>query len=139
MPRVLYSQRAFPLKPFEKSFSHKVRYQIGQIINNSKPVNPWHFLWISIIFSEILTAIMNAIMGILWWGKISYDLLLIGTVDAFVVSLIVASIVIYFVKYVTELSTANERLHWEIAKSKALEETLENVRSGLEQQMEERT
>lgn len=41
---------------------------------------------------------MNALMGYLWWGRLDYDLILIGTVDAFVVAIPVGVIVITLVR-----------------------------------------
>lgn len=64
------------------------------IIHKLKKVSLWHFVWISVVFSEILTAIMSVILR----GRITYDYLITGGV----VSLIVASIVIYFVKRLRE-------------------------------------
>jgi signal transduction histidine kinase len=52
----------------------------------------WHYLWISLVLSEILTAGINSIASIIWRGKVSSDLLLIGSVDAFAVSLMVTAV-----------------------------------------------
>jgi hypothetical protein len=39
-------------------------------------LNPWHFLWISILLSEALTALM----GLLLKGSVTYDYLVTGGV-----------------------------------------------------------
>ncbi len=67
-------------------------------INWIMKINPWHFLWISILLSELFTLISNTALSLIWWGSISSDLLLIGSIDAFVVSLLVAAIVIFFLR-----------------------------------------
>ena len=77
-------------------------------------INPWHFLWIGVIFSEVLTFIMTTILSLLWWGYISIDLLLIGAIDAFIVALIVIIIVIYFVNRIKEAEFINIQLNQEI-------------------------
>jgi len=67
---------------------------LDKILNRLKTIKLWNLLWISLILSEIFTALMNTIMGLLWWGRIDNDLLLIGTVDAFAVGLFVTVIII---------------------------------------------
>ncbi|MFQ5975651.1 MAG: PAS domain S-box protein, partial [Candidatus Hydrothermarchaeales archaeon] len=67
---------------------------LTQFIQKLKNVSLWHFVWISVVVSEILTAIMSVILR----GRITYDYLITGGV----VSLIVASIVIYFIKRLRE-------------------------------------
>lgn len=60
--------------------------------------NPWAVVLFAVAASELLTATMNTVMGILWWGAFSLDLVLIGSVDAFVVSSIVAVIVVFSIQ-----------------------------------------
>ena len=71
---------------------------LGNIYRKLKIIKLWNLLWISLALSEVFTAIMNAAMGLLWWGRIDLDLLLIGAVDAFVVALMVSIIVILIFK-----------------------------------------
>ena len=70
-------------------------------------------------------------MSFIWWGRIANDLIVIGSIDAFFVSLAVASIVVYFVKYTARIADANERLKREIAERKQVEEALENSQKRL--------
>jgi PAS domain S-box-containing protein len=63
----------------------------------------WNLLWISVVLSEVITAIMNTIMGYLWWGRISTDLILIGTVDAFFVALTVTAVIILIFREFTKV------------------------------------
>ena len=58
------------------------------------PKNPWHLMWIVIIAAIVLTALVNCLQGFIWYGHISRDLLIIGTIDAIIVALIVAPIAI---------------------------------------------
>ena len=87
---------------------------LKKFMQNIENVNPWHFLWIGIIFSELFTFIMSSILSFLWWGYISLDILLIGSIDAFVVALLVIIIVIYFVNMIKEKSIVNRLLSQEV-------------------------
>jgi len=84
-------------------------------------INPWHFLWLSIVFSELFTASLSAVQSFIWYGKFSPKLLIIGAIDAMFVPLIVAPIVIYFMKYTSELRKFNEQLQQEITQRKRAE------------------
>jgi len=50
------------------------------------------------------------VQGYLYWGRLPRDTLIIGAVDALVVPLIVASVVVYFVKQTSDLNRINEQL-----------------------------
>ena len=112
-----------------KEISRFYRLMI-KLIHWLEQVNEWHFVWVSVILSEILTLIINTINSILWWGEISLDLLLIGTIDAFVVSLIVAGIVIFFIKRVKQLET-------NLTEPQLTEETLKDYAAKLAQSNDE--
>ncbi len=83
---------------------------IGKLLDRMNRINPWHFVWISIVSSEIITFGLSVLQGRLWWGGVSKETLLIGTADALVVPLIVATLVIFFVKRAAELKRINEHL-----------------------------
>jgi PAS domain S-box-containing protein len=87
----------------------------GQILRRLKSINRWHLLWV-IVLSEIVTAVMNALMGTLWWGEISYDLIMIGTIDALVAAIVVGTIVLYIIERLRE-TDKNYRELVEIANS----------------------
>lgn len=87
-----------------------------------KSFNPWHFIWLSVIISELFTAFFNIVQSYLWFGKISPQLLMIGTIDAAFVPLIVAPIVIYFIRQTDELKNLNEQLRHEIAERLRIEQ-----------------
>jgi PAS domain S-box-containing protein len=93
-----------------------------QIVNRLKPTNPWHYIWIAILASEFFTFILNSLQSYLRWGYISGELIVIGVIDAFVSSAIIAPIVIYFLK------SANDRLILEITERKLAEDALNESR-----------
>ena len=83
---------------------------IEKLLDRMNRISPWHFVWIAIVASEIITFGLSALQGKLWWGGVSKETLLIGSVDALVVPLIVATLVIFFVKRAAELKKINEQL-----------------------------
>ncbi len=83
---------------------------ISKTLEKLNSINPWHFVWISIVASELITFALSTVQGRVWWGTVSRETLIIGTVDALVVPLIVASVVIFFVRRTVELQRANRRL-----------------------------
>ncbi len=75
-----------------------------------KHISPWHYVWISIVASELITVGLSALQGRLWWSGVSRETLIIGAVDAMVVPLIVASVVVFAVRRTAELEEMNRRL-----------------------------
>jgi PAS domain S-box-containing protein len=65
-----------------------------RVIKKLRTMRLWNLLWISLIVSEVMTGVMNSIIGLLWWGRIDLDLLLIGAIDAFIVALVATVILI---------------------------------------------
>lgn len=61
------------------------------------PKNPWHWVWIAALCAMALTALVNVVQSLVWYGRIDSTLMLIGTVDAAAVALLVAPAVVYFV------------------------------------------
>jgi two-component system cell cycle sensor histidine kinase/response regulator CckA len=75
----------------------------------------WQIVGLSIIASEVLTALMNVILSYIWWGEFSTDLFLIGSIDALVVCGMVAPIIVLIVyrlrdKVEIEIRNMNEKL-----------------------------
>ncbi|MDA8423801.1 MAG: hypothetical protein M0Z89_10750 [Nitrospiraceae bacterium] len=87
---------------------------LKKFLTDLETANPWHFVWIAVLTSELLTAVFNATQSYLWWGRISRDLLMIGAIDALFVPLLVAPTIIYFVRNTARLEKMNERLKREI-------------------------
>lgn len=94
---------------------------IDRIIQTLKTINPWHFLWMSVLASIIFGVILNTIQSYLWWGFLSRDLLLIGIIDGFFVPLLVAPLIIYFVLHTAKLEELNTALELEIIRVKESE------------------
>jgi PAS domain S-box-containing protein len=94
------------------------------ILIKRKSINFWHFVWISVVFSELLTAFLNTAQGLIWFGKYSPQLVMIGALDALIVPLIVAPIVIYFMRHTAELKKINEQFQQEIENRKHAEQAL---------------
>ncbi len=92
-----------------------------KMLDKLKRVNPWHFVWISIVCSELITVVLSVAQGRIWWGGVSRETLITGAVDALVVPLIVATIVVYFVKNIAELQRNNEQLQETNHKLRAID------------------
>ncbi|MFC1769487.1 PAS domain-containing protein [Nitrospirota bacterium] len=73
----------------------------------------WKLMALVISLSEFFTVIMNSINSYLWWGRLDTDLLLIGSVDAFVVSLLVGGMLVFLFSIVRSkekaLSTSEDK------------------------------
>lgn len=113
-----------------------------QIFRNWKTINPWHFVWIGVIASEILTTLLSVAISLILWGNVSEQILIVGFFDAFIVSFIVVFITIYFVRRTSSLSEINERLLIEVNERERSEGALreseerlkaifENAREGI--------
>lgn len=89
---------------------------IDLVSHRFKTASLWHFVGIAVVLSEILTAVMSVMLK----GSITYDYLITGGV----VSFIVASIVVYFVKRLRETEKAYEEL-------KSLDDTKSNLLSNI--------
>jgi diguanylate cyclase (GGDEF)-like protein len=61
------------------------------------PKNPWHWVWIAILCAVALTALLNVVQSLIWYGEISPALMIVGTIDSGVVALLVAPAIVYFV------------------------------------------
>ncbi len=87
---------------------------IKKLLLKLETVNPWHFVWVSIVTSELLTAGFSAIVSYLLWGRLSRELMLGGVVDALLVPLLISPVVIYIVRNTVRLERTNGRLQSEI-------------------------
>jgi signal transduction histidine kinase len=88
-------------------------------------ISIWHFIWLSVLSSQIFTGVMSIILR----GKIASDYIITGSV----VSLIVASCVIYLIQQIRviekqargSLARVNEQLHQEIDTRKKAQDAAE--------------
>jgi PAS domain S-box-containing protein len=110
----------------------KGRLMLKDITGRLRSLNPWHFLWITVLLSQIFTAIFTALQSYLHWGFISREVLLMGAIDALFVPLVVAPIIIYFVQKTKEITRANEQLLGEIEGRRKVEEELRDEKNFTE-------
>lgn len=82
-------------------------------LNKITSLKTWQFLCIAILCSETLTFLLTLIASYLLWGDVSKEVLIIGIIDSFVVSLIVAGFIIFFLKKFH----ADEQVRFELAKT----------------------
>ncbi len=118
---------------------------LDALISRQRRPRIGHFILLAVVFSEVFTAAANTVQSYLWFGAFSPTLLIIGAIDALFIPLIVAPIVIYFMRYTAELSNANAQLQQEIAnrtqaERDLLERTkeLESANALLRKEMAER-
>ncbi|MCK4911312.1 MAG: PAS domain S-box protein, partial [Thermodesulfovibrionales bacterium] len=60
----------------------------------------WKLMVAIVLLSEVFTAIMSSIISYLWWNRLDLDLLLIGSIDALVVSFIVGGMLVFLFRIV---------------------------------------
>ena len=73
----------------------------------------WRFILAAVILSEIFTIISISILSWMWWGHIPKDFLLVCALDAFLVALVVAPIILYFFRRAIHLQEVNQALQRE--------------------------
>jgi PAS domain S-box-containing protein len=66
----------------------------NKYISKLMATKAWKLLFSVVLLSELFTFIINILNSYIWWGKLNLDLLLIGSIDALIVSLIVGGMVI---------------------------------------------
>ncbi len=70
--------------------------KILTICKRIAPRNPYHFVWISCLFSFILSFLFSSVLSTLIYQEIPSSLLLVAGMDGVLIPLIVAPFVIYF-------------------------------------------
>jgi PAS domain-containing protein len=95
-------------------------------------ISPWHFIWIAVLSSELFTLILNLILSPFFWGGISIELIIIGAIDAFIVSLVVGSLIIYFVNRMRHDKLINEQLKKEVEVRRTIEQELRKAKTDWE-------
>lgn len=76
------------------------------IVNFLKSVNILHLLWVSVLLSEVLTAIIVAPLSVYFRGRVTSDYMITGAVTAFIVSFIVCSVIIYLVLIIRKVDAS---------------------------------
>ena len=80
-----------------------VLYQISEIAEKIKSINPWHFVWGAVVISETSTALTSAIQSYVWWGYVPSEIMIIGAVDAFFAPLLIVPALIFLVSRISKL------------------------------------
>ncbi|RPH49666.1 MAG: response regulator [Desulfobacteraceae bacterium] len=94
---------------------------------------PWYLIGIIIFLSEIVTLIMNSINSFIWWGRIDCDLLIIGTIDAFVAAAFIGPIAVFFIRHAFSLEDFNRNLQGQMAERIRSEEERRILEERLQQ------
>ncbi len=90
----------------------------------SHPRWPIYLVCIITLLSQLFTAAMNTINSLIWWGRIDLDLLLIGCIDSFVVTSLIAPVAIYLIRHSFNLEEMNRALQKEVMERTSAEEAL---------------
>jgi two-component system cell cycle sensor histidine kinase/response regulator CckA len=94
------------------------------LFSRQRPLTMGNFVLLSVVFSELFTAAANTIQSYLWYGAFSPSLLMIGAIDGLFIPLIVAPIVLYYMRYTAELSKMNAQLQQEIVSRRQAEQAV---------------
>ena len=101
--------------------------------------NPWNFLWISILLAEAFTALATYVFCTVVFGYFPDKIWLIGAFDSFIVSLIVVSLVIFFINKIKQIELVNEKLRQEIESRKQTAASLQQAHNELDARVQQRT
>ncbi len=74
---------------------YNVRMKKDAFLKALLNMQAWKLMLAIVLLSEVFTAIMNSINSYLWWNRLDLDLLLIGSIDALVVSFIVGGMLVF--------------------------------------------
>ncbi|MDX1775098.1 MAG: response regulator [Desulfobulbales bacterium] len=94
---------------------------VDRIYQKLLSIKPWNFIWMAVLASELFTLLLNVLLAEFLWGEQSLDLIVIGAIDSFIVSLIVGSLIIYFVNRMRHDRLVNEELRKEVTNRKQAE------------------
>jgi two-component system, cell cycle sensor histidine kinase and response regulator CckA len=89
----------------------------------SHPRWPFYFFCVVTLLSQLFTAAMNVTNSLIWWRRIDSDLILIGCVDSFVVTSLIAPPVIYLMRKYFNLEEMNLKLQKEVTERIMAEDT----------------
>jgi PAS domain S-box-containing protein len=110
----------------------RMKNLLDALFTRQRPLTMGNFVLLSVVFSELFTAAANTVHSYLWYGAFSPTLLMIGAIDALFVPLIVAPVVIYFMRYTAELSRMNAQLQEEIVNRRQAEQAVRERTRELE-------
>ena len=85
----------------------------------------WQWLIISVVFSEVLTFFISFFVSRILWGKMPYEVLIIGIIDSLFVSFVIVSVLLFSIhtvrKLYERLETRNKELSAAILEIKTLQ------------------
>jgi two-component system cell cycle sensor histidine kinase/response regulator CckA len=85
---------------------------------------PFYLVCIINLFSQLFTATMNVIISLIRWGYIDIERILIGCINSFAVTLLIAPVAIYLAQRFFNLEEMNRNLQKQIAERAVAEEAL---------------
>ncbi len=97
-----------------------------------RTIKPWQVVLAVIIASELLTVLLNAVQSLIRYGNIVSDMLWIGAVDALLIPLIVAPLVVRAMKYVLRVVETNKQLDQEVKERRLSGERVRFLHEALE-------
>jgi PAS domain S-box-containing protein len=107
------------------------------LVQRLAQIQVWQLVLITAVVSEISTAALSSGLTLLVWGRISFDILAVGSVDAFAVSAFLSSVLIYFTRHSVALEASDQDLKSRLAERERVERDLreseQRFRSVIEQ------
>lgn len=94
---------------------------ILKTVHKITSLSPWLLLIVGIFFSEILTLFFSTVFSFALWGSVLSEVIIIGSIDAFLVALIIVFFTIIIVKKIRITETTNKQLREEIEERKKTE------------------
>jgi hypothetical protein len=92
------------------------------IRRNFKKTGPWTLVGLSVVGAVIVTDLLTIVMSLVSLGRVSIELLIMGTVATTAVPAILSPILIRLVKRTTRLEDLNKELQIEISERKLAEQ-----------------
>ena len=89
-------------------------------------LSDWSLVLLTVVLSEILTLLFSSIQGLIIWGHVPEDLILIGAVDAFLVSMPLAYAIILIVRSSARIHMEKRELEKEVDERMRIEEGLQH-------------
>ena len=83
---------------------------LNKVIANLIKIKICHLLWMSVLASEIFTAVIVSIMSIAFYGRVTNDYLITGSVTALLVSFVVVFVLLSILKQMRRTEAEHNRL-----------------------------
>lgn len=92
----------------------------------------WQVLLILMFATEFFTLILNSVQSFLWWGYWSAELIMIGTIDAFIIVSVIAPVLIFLVAQTTRYQTMKDEAEEEVKRHTRIHEVEKKFRLYIE-------